>query len=62
MFEFRLSLFKLHFNLICASCYCLQWKNKYSKLEEKRNALRQAVKLLEQQIDKIQSESNKGTN
>ncbi|POO01045.1 hypothetical protein TorRG33x02_032280 [Trema orientale] len=38
---------------------CASWKNKYSKLEEKRNALRQAVKLLEQQIDKIQAESNK---
>lgn len=37
-----------------------QWKNKYSKLEEKRNALRQAVKLLEQQIDKIQAQAKKG--
>ncbi|KAM6551821.1 hypothetical protein CsatB_001629 [Cannabis sativa] len=40
------------------SC-CASLKNKYSKLEEKRNALRQAVKLLEQQIDKIQAESKK---
>lgn len=30
---------------------------KYSKLEEKRGALRQAVKLLEQQIDKVQAEN-----
>ncbi|XP_024022816.1 uncharacterized protein LOC21408653 [Morus notabilis] len=35
------------------------WKIKYSKLEEKRNALRQAVKLLELQIDKIQAQSKK---
>ncbi|KAL5577799.1 hypothetical protein UlMin_019498 [Ulmus minor] len=42
-----------------ANSCCATWKNKYSKLEEKRNALRQAVKLLEQQIDKIQSDSKK---
>ncbi|KAI6703242.1 hypothetical protein NL676_012378 [Syzygium grande] len=36
---------------------CRAWKLKYSKLEEKRNALRQAVKLLEQQLDKVQAES-----
>ncbi|KAF8027739.1 hypothetical protein BT93_E0606 [Corymbia citriodora subsp. variegata] len=36
---------------------CRAWKVKYSKLEEKRNALRQAVKLLEQQLDKVQTES-----
>ncbi|XP_030450182.2 uncharacterized protein LOC115672513 [Syzygium oleosum] len=36
---------------------CRAWKVKYSKLEEKRNALRQAVKLLEQQLNKIQAES-----
>lgn len=35
----------------------MQLKEKYAKLEEKRNALRQAVKLLEQQIDKIQTEN-----
>lgn len=36
---------------------CRAWKVKYSKLEEKRNALRQAVKLLEQQLDRVQTES-----
>lgn len=40
-----------------ASSCCALLKEKYAKLEEKRNALRQAVKLLEQQIDKIQTEN-----
>ncbi|KAI4303656.1 hypothetical protein MLD38_039258 [Melastoma candidum] len=35
---------------------CRNWKEKYSKLEEKRNALRQAVKLLEIQLNKVQAE------
>lgn len=34
----------------------VQWKNEYIKLDEKRNALRQAIKFLEQQITKIQAE------
>ncbi|OVA07260.1 hypothetical protein BVC80_8501g9 [Macleaya cordata] len=38
------------------SC-CTVLKERYSKLEEKRNALRQAVKLLEHQIDKLQTEN-----
>ncbi|XP_023000919.1 uncharacterized protein LOC111495215 [Cucurbita maxima] len=38
------------------SC-CKVWKDMYTKLEEKRIALRQAVKLLEEQIRKIQAEN-----
>ncbi|XP_043689179.1 uncharacterized protein LOC122640112 [Telopea speciosissima] len=38
------------------SC-CAVLKAKYSKLEEKRNALRQAVKLLEHEINKLQAEN-----
>ena len=37
--------------------YGLQCKERYSKLQEKRNALRQALKLLEQQLDKIQADN-----
>ncbi|XP_068654026.1 uncharacterized protein [Aristolochia californica] len=36
---------------------CATLQDRYSKLEEKRNALRQAVKLLEHQIDVLQSEN-----
>ncbi|KAK6916896.1 hypothetical protein RJ641_017647 [Dillenia turbinata] len=36
---------------------CSLLKAKYAKLEDRRNALRQAVKLLEQQFDKVQSEN-----
>ncbi|XP_057952401.1 uncharacterized protein LOC131146676 isoform X2 [Malania oleifera] len=36
---------------------CALLKGKYMKLEEKRNALRQAVKLLEQEINKVQAEN-----
>ncbi|KAF8413434.1 hypothetical protein HHK36_001417 [Tetracentron sinense] len=38
------------------SC-CAVLKERYSKLEEKRNALRQAVKLLEHEIDKFQTKN-----
>ncbi|KAJ4977266.1 hypothetical protein NE237_002372 [Protea cynaroides] len=38
------------------SC-CEVWKVKYSKLEEKRNALRQAVKLLDHEVNKLQAEN-----
>ncbi|OWM63773.1 hypothetical protein CDL15_Pgr006035 [Punica granatum] len=34
-----------------------KWKEKYSKLEVKRGHLRQAVKVLEQEFDKIQTEN-----
>lgn len=34
-----------------------QVEKRYQKLKEKRNALSQAVKLLEYQIDKLQSEN-----
>ena len=37
-------------------CWALL-KERYSKLEEKWNALRQTVKLLEQQIQKIESDN-----
>ncbi|CAJ2634200.1 unnamed protein product [Trifolium pratense] len=37
---------------------CDQWKNKYLKAQESRNALRQAVKFLEQKINEIQSHNN----
>ncbi|XP_073005425.1 uncharacterized protein [Typha latifolia] len=36
---------------------CAEIRKRYQKLEEKRNALRQAVKLLEQQTDKILNEN-----
>ncbi|KAJ4980927.1 hypothetical protein NE237_031764 [Protea cynaroides] len=36
---------------------CVVWKVKFSKLEEKRNALRQAVKLLEHEINKLLTEN-----
>ncbi|KAJ7969175.1 Maternal effect embryo arrest protein [Quillaja saponaria] len=38
---------------------CQVWKDKYSKLEEKRNALRQAVNILRQKFDEIQTENVK---
>ncbi|KAG5064620.1 hypothetical protein AAZX31_02G265500 [Glycine max] len=38
---------------------CELWKKKYSKTQESRNALRQAVKVLEQKINEIQSRYNK---
>ncbi|TXG73481.1 hypothetical protein EZV62_002060 [Acer yangbiense] len=38
-------------------CNCQVCKERYSKLQEKRNALRQALKLLEQQLDKIQADN-----
>lgn len=63
----RLSFFLLSLLLFCAllvvfhfiSLWLLwvQWKDMYTKLEEKRIALRQAVKLLEEQIRKIQAEN-----
>ncbi|KAF8403550.1 hypothetical protein HHK36_011654 [Tetracentron sinense] len=40
-----------------ANSCCAVLKERYSKMEEKRNALRQAVKLLEHQIDKFQTEN-----
>ncbi|KAJ4832993.1 hypothetical protein Tsubulata_005283 [Turnera subulata] len=36
---------------------CLVWKEKYSKVEEGRKCLRQAVKLLREQADKFQAEN-----
>ncbi|KAF5742411.1 hypothetical protein HS088_TW09G00459 [Tripterygium wilfordii] len=44
-------------NLAAENPCCATWKRRYSKLEEKRNALRQAVNLLNKQIDKIQTEN-----
>ncbi|XP_010245417.1 PREDICTED: uncharacterized protein LOC104588968 isoform X2 [Nelumbo nucifera] len=41
---------------LAKSC-CAVLKERFLKSEEKRNALRQAVKLLEHQIDKLQSEN-----
>ncbi|KAL5763620.1 hypothetical protein ACOSQ2_016214 [Xanthoceras sorbifolium] len=38
-------------------CNCQVCKDRYSKLQEKRNALRQALKLLEHQLDKIQADN-----
>ncbi|KAL2973150.1 hypothetical protein AAZX31_14G031400 [Glycine max] len=38
---------------------CELWKKKYLKTQESRNALRQAVKVLEQKINEIQSRYNK---
>ncbi|XP_022954739.1 restin homolog isoform X1 [Cucurbita moschata] len=40
-----------------ANSCCKRWKDKCTEVEEKRNALRQAVKLLQQQINKIQAEN-----
>ncbi|CAJ1971292.1 unnamed protein product [Sphenostylis stenocarpa] len=37
---------------------CDHWKKKYSKVQESRNALRQAVKVLEVKINEIQSRSS----
>ncbi|KOM46598.1 hypothetical protein LR48_Vigan07g030200 [Vigna angularis] len=37
---------------------CDHWKKKYSKVQESRNALRQAVKVLEIKINEIQSRSS----
>lgn len=34
-----------------------QWKEKYASLEYKRNALRQAVNILQPQIDRFQAEN-----
>ncbi|XP_058743054.1 uncharacterized protein LOC131615890 isoform X2 [Vicia villosa] len=38
---------------------CDQWRNKYLKAQESRNALRQAVKFLECKINEIQAYNNK---
>ncbi|KAJ1388017.1 hypothetical protein SESBI_39478 [Sesbania bispinosa] len=38
---------------------CDQWKKKYLKVQESRNALRQAVKVLELKINEIQSQNQK---
>lgn len=43
------------FNLTFTNClFHLQWKHNYSKLEQKRNYLREAVRILEDQLDKKQ--------
>ncbi|XP_061342808.1 uncharacterized protein LOC133288977 isoform X2 [Gastrolobium bilobum] len=39
---------------------CDHWKKKYTKVQESRKALRQAVKVLELKINEIQSHNNKG--
>ncbi|CAN6553485.1 unnamed protein product [Malus baccata var. baccata] len=39
------------------SC-CATWKHKYSKLEKGRNALREAVQLLQQEVERAQSENS----
>ncbi|XP_044496261.1 uncharacterized protein LOC123218735 [Mangifera indica] len=36
---------------------CQLWRNRCSQLQEKRSALRQALKLFEQQLDKVQAEN-----
>lgn len=36
---------------------CAQWKTRYSKLEEKRKALRQGVEILKGQVDRLQLEN-----
>lgn len=44
--------------------FCFQLKKKFLKLEASRNALRQAVHILEQQVDKLEGENanlRKGT-
>ncbi|KAJ1424518.1 hypothetical protein SESBI_11713 [Sesbania bispinosa] len=38
---------------------CDQWKKKYLKVQESRNALRQAVKVLELKINEIQAQNQK---
>nr|CAD1828209.1 unnamed protein product [Ananas comosus var. bracteatus] len=42
---------------VSANPCCAEVEKRYQKLKEKRNALSQAVKLLEYQIDKLQSEN-----
>lgn len=46
--------FAIHIFLLI---FCVQLKKKYSKLQETRNALRDAVKLLEQTVTKFQAQN-----
>lgn len=72
VFIYMLSFLSSPFSPCFAYCLALlfffffvisQWKKKCSKLQESRNALRQAVKLLERRINDVEAQNvnlNKG--